>query len=106
MIKRSVQVLLVVVLFLITAGAALAYDRPYSVVSISEPQEINFSTQRIVEFDTGEQVVVGCGFGVQPVIGSVDSFWRAYWSSDFPFYHSAGFTQEGSSGVVAYDEYR
>ena len=78
--------------------------RPTAVTAISEPTTCLWAAGLLVTFDTGEVVCVGLGFNARPSIGTVDSFWRSYWSTGFPFYHSAGFTQNGTPDVIYFSE--
>ena len=87
----------------LTAPAA-TIPRPNAVTAISEPTTCQWAAGLLVTFDTGEVVCVGLGFNARPSIGTVDSFWRSYWSTEFPFYHSAGFTQNGTPDVIYFSE--
>jgi len=78
--------------------------RPTAVSAISEPTTCNWADGLLVTFDTGEVVCVGLGFNTRPSIGQIDSFWRAYWSREFPFYHQGGFTQNGTPDRIFYTE--
>jgi hypothetical protein len=87
----------------VTTPAATT-PRPLAVTAISEPTTCQWAAGLLVTFDTGEVVCVGLGFNARPSIGTVDSFWRSYWSTEFPFYHSAGFTQNGTPDVISFSE--
>ncbi len=57
-------------------------QRPYNITAI------RYGTN--VQFDNGE-----CGIPTgTPHVGPIGSFWHAYWSTEFPFWHPAGFTQD------------
>src|ERR1051325_12185253 len=64
----------------VTAPAA-SIPRPTAVTTISEPTTCQWAAGLLVTFDTGEVVCVGLGFNPRPAIGTVDSFWRPYWST-------------------------
>jgi hypothetical protein len=83
---------------------AMNKPRPTAVTAISDPTTCQWAAGLLVTFDTGEVVCVGLGFNARPSIGTVDSFWRAYWSTEFPFYHDAGFTQNGTPDVISFSE--
>jgi hypothetical protein len=100
----SVVLVLVLALAIATAPAYAAMPRPNAVTAISGPTECQWAASYEVTFDTGEVVCVGIGFNGTPSIGTVDSFWRAYWSTEWPFYHSAGFTQNGTPERIYFTE--
>jgi hypothetical protein len=86
------------------AQSTAAFPRPTAVTDISAPTTCHWAEGLLVTFDTGEVVCVGLGFNARPALGTVDSFWRAYWSLEFPFYYSAGFTQNGTPDRILFTE--
>ena len=97
---RALFIVLVLALFVIVPSAS-AYSRPAAVTSVEVGGSCGWQEGYKVAFDTGEVVMVGYAAFDQndkPFVGTVASFWRAYWSLDFPFWHAAGFTQVRSDG--------
>ena len=78
--------------------------RARAVIAIIAPTTCNWADGLLVTFDTREIVCVGLGFNTRPTTGPIDSFWRAYWSREFPFYHQGGFTQNGTPDRIYYTE--
>src|SRR4051794_28370527 len=98
--NRLMLVLMAVFLSIAIASPALAAARPTSITSVSSGN-CGWQEGWVVVFDTGETVIVGyTAFDTSddPFVGPVASFWREYWALDFPFYHSAGFTQVRPDG--------
>jgi hypothetical protein len=98
--SRLILAILALIFMLTAVTPAEAAARPTSITSVTQGK-CGWQEGWIVVFDTGEKVIVGytsLNTDDDPFVGNVSSFWRAYWSLDFPFYHSAGFTQVRSDG--------
>ena len=103
--KVHIRILIALVLTVVLAVPAYAaFPRPNAVTAISNPTTCQWGTAFEVTFDTQEVVCVGIGFNGRPSLGTVDSFWRAYWTLLPPFYHSGGFTQNGTPDPIYFQE--
>ena len=99
--SRLMLVFMAVLVSFALASPIQAAARPTSITSVSSGS-CGWQEGWVVVFDTGETVIVGyTAFDTNddPFVGPVSSFWREYWALDFPFYHSAGFTQVRPDGT-------
>ena len=97
---RLMLVIMALLVGFAVVPVAEAATRPTSITSVSQGK-CGWQDGWVVTFDTGETVIVGYtafNSNDDPFVGGVASFWRAYWSLDFPFYHGAGFTQIRADG--------
>ena len=94
------RLMIALLVFFAVASPVQAATRPTSITSVTSGS-CGWQEGWVVTFDTGETVIVGyTAFDTNddPFVGPVASFWREYWAMDFPFYHSAGFTQVRPDG--------